>query len=225
MGTGDSERDQAHVDREVDWFFENASPNPGRVGCLSEETLRDLAQKHRPIGDPGYEHLSRCSPCYQQFRRYQAVGPDRVNTRSNGRFLAVAAGVLLMMAAVSTFWWFGRGGSSTRGTGTEVAVVDLRSFLVTRGAQARTQAPINLPRADVRASILLPVGLEAGRYDMRLVNGSLVTVFSTQAEAALEKQAVTIHTSMPLSNLQAGQYQLALRRAGEDWRFFPITLE
>jgi hypothetical protein len=72
---------------------------------------------------------------------------------------------------------------------------------------------------------LLPVGLEAGRYDMRLVNGSLVTVFSTQAEAALEKQAVTIHTSMPLSNLQAGQYQLALRRVDEDWRFFPISLE
>src|SRR4051812_37816752 len=70
MGKEDSERDKAHVDREVDWFFENVSPNPDRVGCISDEALRELARRVRPISDPGYEHLSHCSPCYQQFRRY-----------------------------------------------------------------------------------------------------------------------------------------------------------
>lgn len=225
MGREDSERDQAHVDREVDWFFKNASPNPDRVDCLSEETLRALAQRSRPIGDPGYEHLSRCSPCYQQFRRYQAEGSSRPKQQSRGKFLAVAASILLVIGAVTALWWFGRHGAQPRSTGTEVAVLDLRSFLVTRGTQAPARPPIKLSRADLRANILLPIGYEPGQYDLRLVNGSLATVFSTKASAALENQVVTIHTPMTLSDLHAGQYQLALRKEGEDWHFFPTTLE
>ena len=225
MGKEDSDRDQVRVDREVDWFFQNASPNPDRVGCLPTETLRELALRLRPISDPGYAHLSHCSPCYQQFRRHQIHGASHSNTRSSGKFLAVAAGLLLIIAAVSTFWWFGRGGITARQTGTEVAVVDLRGFLVTRGTQVPTRDPIKLSRADVRAEILLPIGFEAGHYDLRLVSGAFVTVLSAQAEAALEKQVVTIHTPLALSKLQAGQYQLALRRVGEDWHFFPTALE
>lgn len=225
MGKEDSERDQAHVDREVDWFFNNASPNPDRVGCLSEETLRELAHRSRPISDPGYEHLSRCSSCYQQFRRFQADGLSRPRQQPRSKFLAVAAGILLVIGAVSALWWFGRHGAQSRSTGTEVAVLDLRSFLVTRGTQAPARSPIKLSRADLRANILLPIGYEPGQYDLRLVNGSLATVFSTKASAALENQVVTIHTPMTLSDLHAGQYQLALRREGEDWHFFPTTLE
>ena len=225
MGKEDSEHDQVHVDREVDWLFKNASPNPARVGCLSEQTLRELSHRSRPISDPGYEHLSHCSPCYQQFRRYQTERPAATKPRSSNKLLAIAAGIVVVIAAVTTFWWIGRGGSTTRGIGTDVAVVDLRSFLVTRGAQAPARAPIKLSRADVRADILLPIGFETGRYDLRLVNGSLVTVLSTQVEAALENQVVTIHTPMTLRDLRAGQYRLALRRAGEDWHFFSTILE
>jgi len=225
MGREESERDKAPVDREVDWFFKNASPNPDRVDCLSEETLRELAQRSRAISDPGYEHLSRCSPCYQQFRRYQAEGSGRPKQQSRGKFLAVAASILLVIGAVTTLWWFGRHGAQPRSTASEVAVLDLRSFLVTRGTQAPARSPIMLSRADLRANILLPIGYEPGQYDLRLVNGSLATVFSTKASAALENQVVTIHTPMTLSDLHAGQYQLALRREGEDWHFFPTTLE
>jgi hypothetical protein len=225
MDKEDREHDQVHVDREVDWLFKNASPNPDRVGCLSEQTLRELAHRSRPISDPGYEHLSHCSPCYQQFRRYQNERPAIIKPRPFNKFLAIAAGIVVVIAAVSTFWWIGRGGSTTQRTGTEVAVVDLRSFLVTRGAKAPARAPIRLSRADVRADILLPVGFETGRYDLRLVNGSLVTVFSTHAEAALYDHAVRIRTPIALNNLQAGQYQLALRRVGENWHFFPTILE
>src|SRR5690242_18888013 len=128
MGKEDSERDQAHVDREVDWFFKNASPNPDRVDCLPEQTLRELAHRSRPISDPGYEHLPRCSPCTQQFRRYQAGGPRHPKHRSRGKVLAVAASILLLIGPVSTLWWFGRHAAPPRSTETEVAVLDLRSF-------------------------------------------------------------------------------------------------
>lgn len=225
MGREDSDRDQAQVDKDVDWFFKNASPNPDRVDCLSEQMLRELAQRSRPISDTGYEHLSRCSPCYQEFRRFQSEGVYRPKQQSRGKFLAVAAGMLLIIGAVSTLWWFGGHRGQPRSTASEVAVLDLRGFLVTRGAQAPTRSPIKLSRADLRANILLPIGYEPGQYDLRLVNSSLATVFSTKASAGLQNQVVTIRTPMTLLNLHAGQYQLALRREGEDWHFFPTTLE
>lgn len=224
MGKEHRERDQTPVDREVDWFFTNASPNPDRVGCPSDEALRELARRSRSISDPGYQHLSRCSPCYQQFRRYQANGSHHSNPRSKGKFLAVAAGILLIFA-VTTFWWFARQRNRTMKVGAEIAVVDLRGFLVTRGAQIPSRRPIKLSRADVRTDILLPIGFEAGAYDLRLVDGSLATVLSAQVNATFENNVVTIHTAMALSDLHAGEYQLALRREGGEWHFFPATLE
>ena len=225
MESGDSDRDQAHVDREVDWFFKNASPNQERVGCLPKQTLKELAARKRPISDPGYEHLAHCSPCYQQFRQLQSARPPAERRRTSNRIFAIAAGIALIIAVASTFWWSRGPGARPAIQGTAVAVLDLRNFLVTRGSETATHAPIRLSRAEIRANILLPVGFEPGRYDLRLVNSSLVTVISAQAEAAFEKQVVTIHTSMRLNDLHAGQYQLALRRVGEDWHFFPTALE
>lgn len=225
MDREDSERDQAPVDREVDWFFENASPNPDRIGCLPEQTLRALAARKRPISDPGYEHLAHCSPCYQHFRRLQSERSPAPKRRASNRIFTIAAGIVLILATAATFWWFVGRGTSPSTQGTTVAVLDLRGFLVTRGSESAMRAPIRLSRTNFRASILLPVGFETGQYDLRLVNSALVTVISTQAEATLENQVVTIHTPMKLSDLPAGQYQLALRRTGEDWQFFPTTLD
>ena len=52
------------IDEVLSW----ANPNPERVGCLSRETLIALASREQPIGDPAYEHLLKCSPCYCDLR-------------------------------------------------------------------------------------------------------------------------------------------------------------
>ncbi len=219
----DSERNRPHVDREIDWFFRNSSPNPDRIGCPSENTLRELAQRLRPIDDPGYQHLAGCSPCYDRFRQYQASPVRKTVRRRVGAFLTIAAGVAAIVATV--YWWSDQGSKPGGVSPTDVAVVDLRQFLVTRGTQIPSSSPIMLSRADARTEILLPIGFETGPYDLRLVNSSLATVLSIRADAALKNKVVTIHTSMALSALRAGQYQLALRREGEDWHFFPTSLE
>ena len=41
-----------------------ANPNPTRQGCPSRAILVALSRRERPIGDPAYEHLLDCSPCY-----------------------------------------------------------------------------------------------------------------------------------------------------------------
>lgn len=56
---------------EIDEVLSRANPNPERMGCLSRETLIGLARRAQPLGDPAYEHLVRCSPCYRKFRSLQ----------------------------------------------------------------------------------------------------------------------------------------------------------
>lgn len=64
--------DDAQTQSEIDEVFGTANANPGRVGCPSVEELKDLAQRRLPIGAPGYEHLTKCSPCYREFRAIQS---------------------------------------------------------------------------------------------------------------------------------------------------------
>lgn len=66
------ENDDQALQRAIDEVFGSANPNPDRIGCLSTEELEALAERRLPIGASGYEHLTRCSPCYQEFRRLQA---------------------------------------------------------------------------------------------------------------------------------------------------------
>jgi hypothetical protein len=56
---------------EIDEVLASVHPNPERIGCPGDEVLRALAKRERPIGDPGYEHIVNCSPCYRAFRSFQ----------------------------------------------------------------------------------------------------------------------------------------------------------
>ena len=57
------------IDEVLSW----ANPNPERVGCPSRETLIALASREQPLGDPTYEHLLKCSPCYRDFTALKEV--------------------------------------------------------------------------------------------------------------------------------------------------------
>jgi hypothetical protein len=59
---------------DLDEVLSRANPNPERIGCPPQETLVALARRARPMGDPAYEHLLACSPCYRDFRSLQKKG-------------------------------------------------------------------------------------------------------------------------------------------------------
>jgi hypothetical protein len=52
----------------VDDLFSSGHPNPTRRGCPSRDVLVALARKERPIGDPAYDHVANCSPCWVEVR-------------------------------------------------------------------------------------------------------------------------------------------------------------
>jgi hypothetical protein len=70
-------RDDRKFKDDLDELLSRANPNPGRIGCLSRDSLLALAARAQPLGDPGYEHLLQCSECYREFRRFQPTRDDQ----------------------------------------------------------------------------------------------------------------------------------------------------
>lgn len=60
-----SDDDDANFRDDIDEVLSRANPNPERIGCPSRETLIELSRRALPLGDPAYEHLLNCSPCYR----------------------------------------------------------------------------------------------------------------------------------------------------------------
>ena len=88
------------IENEMDLLLGRAHPNPAREGCPPREMLVSLSRRELPIGDPAYDHLSKCSPCYQEFRALQqADAAQQVRRSKRRRFAGIAAlagGVILI---------------------------------------------------------------------------------------------------------------------------------
>lgn len=65
-----------------DELMAGAYPNPERIGCPPRDVLITLARRERPIGDPAYAHLTRCSPCYLEGRAIQEADALQPRDRS-----------------------------------------------------------------------------------------------------------------------------------------------
>src|SRR5438105_2243873 len=164
---------------EIDELFARANVNPSRIGCPSRDVLIALARKQRPITDPAYEHLAKCSACYREFRGFQ----QSVSHRPSWRRWWVAAAAALLIVAVGGAVWFALGPRMpttvrprvpTRGeepSPEQTVQLDLRQYSVTRNEQQKHErGPVALMRARLNATILLPVGSEPGKYEVQVLD-------------------------------------------------------
>jgi hypothetical protein len=71
----------------------------------------------------------------------------------------------------------------------------------------------------------LPVGVETGSYELRILDPELKTRLSAPATANIKNFETIIETEMDLQALSPGKYTLAIRRAGEDWRQYPLWID
>ena len=131
--------DDVHDGDEIDELLGRANPNPNRVGCPPRDTLLALSRRARPIEDPGYEHLVKCSPCYREFSALQSQSVVESASGATERpatrvWMAAAAAVLLV--TLTGVWWLTRGETgapdSTVASGTSAvpvqAQLDLRNI-------------------------------------------------------------------------------------------------
>ena len=218
------------IENEMDLLLGRAHPNPARVGCPPREMLVSLSRREMPMGDPAYEHLSKCSPCYQEFRALQqADAAARASAARRKRLAYAAAAVLVLAVAGSWFALRGRDGPpvsvpSASETVLQVASLDLRPLAVSRSEEQKSAGPLEVPRGRVNTTILLPVGSSPGVYEVRILDRDLRVRASTTGSAEIRNYITTLEATLDTSGLDVGDYQLTLRREGGEWQMFPLRV-
>jgi hypothetical protein len=231
---------------EFDEVLGRANPNPERIGCPPRETLVELARRVRPIGDPAYQHLLKCSPCYVEVRRLQAAEAQRTPHRS-GRptaWLALAAMLILVVLGAVLFWQ--RANRAADGDAPAIArndppapvppavstppvqtQLDLRKFSVFRTAEGQPPPSevVTLPAGVVALTLLLPVGSEPGAYEVQLLDSDLKSVASGRGTGEVRNYVTTVRVRLDLSAAPKGALQLAVRREDDQWRMFAARVE
>ncbi len=223
---------------EIDEVFGSANPNPERIGCPPRAELERIARQRGAIDDPLYEHLASCSPCFRDWRAMQAAAQPQKATVTTRNLLPrrplAAAAVLIALILAGLLWWNwrttvqnNRTTIARHDTLPETAVsLDLRPYAVARGdATNAVTRPLLLQRGVMRITVILPVGAEPGPYDIQILDQNLHSQVTARADAELRDQVTQLHTTLDLSALPEGAYQLALRRDDQDWRFFPAEIQ
>jgi hypothetical protein len=210
---------------EIDEIFARANPNTTRTGCPGNDVLRSASRRALPIDHPVFEHLARCSICYKEFRQLQQ--PVRVPSRLRPAF-AAAAVVLMAVVGVTHFGRnrvIGLPGDTQTNAATQPLLIDYRGESTTRSeAGDPARKSVTVPRANLEATILLPVGSEAGQYELRLVDGAKRSRLAKEEPATLKEFAVRMDVNLDLRSLPSGVYTLEIRRPGEDWDPHPLVI-
>jgi hypothetical protein len=218
------------IENEMDLLLGRAHPNPAREGCPPRELLVSLSRRELPINDPAYDHLSKCSPCYQEVRALQqgdAAAQSAAERRKQLAYVAVAAILVLAIGGA----WFAltrdrgtTGPSPTTDAAPQVASLDLRPLAVTRSEAQKNADALEVPRGHVNATILLPVGASPGEYEVRILDRDLRVRASATGAAEIRNYITTLVAAFDTSQLEAGEYQLTLRRTGGEWQMFPLRV-
>lgn len=219
------------IENEMDLLLGRAHPNPTREGCPPRDLLVSLSRRELPIGDPAYEHFSKCSPCYQELRALQQADAAALKAAVRRKRLAYAAAAVLVLGIAGSWFALRRAGDVDRiaqpvtHTAPQSARLDLRPLAVTRSEEQRVAAaPLVVPRGRVNATILLPVGSSPGEYDVRILDADLRARATAKGSAEIRNYITTLEAVIDVSALEAGDYQLTLRRDGSEWQMFPLRV-
>lgn len=216
-------------------------PNPDRKGCRGSAILREMAERELPHEHSFWdEHVSHCSPCYREFLdlRNQSLARE---SRSYRDTRLVAAVIGLVVVAASIYLSLRQPQQVQPPTANEVAppqpnaqspvltaVLNLESESVTRsvpsGAPNVAGDLQRIPRGRLALSIYLPLGSEAGQYEVHLLkNLSDQTPLATSSGTAQIENGLTI-LRPDLSPFDPGTYILAIRRGTGTWRYYQFVL-
>src|SRR5271166_1314547 len=195
-------------------------PNPQRDGCPDSAVLRGIAFRKLRLAEvePWLEHLSSCSPCFQEFTELRKQATSR--RRRTQAWLAVAAVLIFAVAG----WLWMRTQYSVQPT--ETAVLDLRELSVARGQDSTRTDQRNLEiHSSAKHLILnLPIGSKEGTYDIAILSESGAHILLATGTAQLQDHVVSLRADVDVSGIRPGLYSLALRQPGLDWTRYPLRV-
>jgi hypothetical protein len=206
-------------------------PNPERKGCPGTEVLRELANRPRPTRDAAWEHVTHCSPCYQEFLDFREQVKLRLELerRQVVRRRAVLGGiaVALVGGGIAAYELFERREPGPEELGPYLpSLLDLRDTSGTRSAGGQTPAtkPHVLSAKRLDLTILLPIGSEPGPYDVQWLKDIDKPLLSTSGNASVENGVTVLRLKLDLSRQSPGNYLIGLRQPPSDWTFYTVTL-
>jgi len=195
-------------------------PNPQRVGCPDSAVLKGIASGKLRLSDaePWLEHLSSCSPCFQEFSDLRKVAAGQ--RRRKYAFLSAAA---ILIIAVAGWLWVR---TQHSGQSTETQVVDLRNMPAVHGQNPiqSDQHPLELHRWCKHLILDLPNGSKEGHDEVALLSETGAAVLGASGTARSEDKGVILEVDLDVSRVQPGQYFLGLRQPGEEWTRYPVRV-
>jgi hypothetical protein len=209
-------------------------PNPERKGCPGPVSLRELANRPRPSRDAVWEHVTHCSPCYQEFLDLRSQVKIELEGRRRAvlrRRVVVAAAIVVALAGggIATYEISQR--SAFRNPPAagpyESASLDLKDRSVPRSVekQAPKTQPLILPAKRLDLSIFLPVGSEPGRYDVQLLKKIDEPRLSVSAEATVQNGTTILRARLDLTGQTTGSFLIGLRQPPSDWTYYPVSIQ
>jgi len=110
----------------------------------------------------------------------------------------------------------------------EVALLDLRKASATRSidtAGAPSDAmPIEIRRGLLALLVQLPIGSDAGPYEVQIRDGKQQPVRTARGEAVIEDGITKLSINVDVRSLRPGEYEFAWRQADFSWRHFPVSI-
>jgi hypothetical protein len=183
--------------------------------------LRGIAQHKIPLSqaDQWLNHLSACTPCFQDFRRFRAeatAGRRRVFQMA----LAAAAVLLIVIGGLLLL-------RSRPSVQTATVTIDLRERSVARGENPTetNQAPLELSRQAKHLVLDMPIGSKEGSYEVAMLGGSGEQVRNTTGIAQLENHTVILYADIDLVGISPGSYFLGVRQPGLEWSRYPVRVK
>jgi len=219
-------------------------PNPDRKGCPGTRILQAIAAKSIPMRDPAHEHVGNCSPCFAELTEIRHA----LHRRKLIWAMSTAAAALILAAV--TYFASLRVNRPTREealqpsspvpTGGsipiappsqaeyETALLDLRNASITRTAQpagsSLTVQPPEIPRARLALTVQLPIGSEAGWYEVEIRKMNQSALSTATGQAAIEDGVTKLRISMETNSIRPGEYEFAWRPINFNWRSQPIVI-
>ena len=214
-------------------FFLEANPNPERIGCPEEQTLRALAEDRLPASHPARLHLASCSECFAEFRGFRGDWEHRRKERR--RIIGWAVAASLIVASGIGIWEY-QHSRATQMAAVQLAStkpvnanVDLFNAGTVRGEDDDSNAlkQVSLPAAIVQLSVTLPRFSEAGRYEVlvsRDKSGNEV-VAKGSGDAVASTGKVIVRITLDLRAAKPGAYYLATVRGSDNGMYYyPVQI-
>jgi hypothetical protein len=88
----------------LDRLFLEANPNPSRIGCPGRSVLKELAFRKFPTEHPAEDHLTECSPCFEEYLELRNQYEGRRRRTAALMVAVVAAAALFLIVLAIQFW-------------------------------------------------------------------------------------------------------------------------